>query len=57
MLDYFISFFLWNCYKKGKRKPKLFWVSAISPLVVVVIGGAFAYLVHGDKHGIQIVSP
>ncbi|KAK9947725.1 hypothetical protein M0R45_003337 [Rubus argutus] len=37
------------------KKPKLFWVSAISPLVVVVVGCVYAYFGHADKHGIPIV--
>ncbi|XP_052199011.1 probable sulfate transporter 3.5 isoform X2 [Diospyros lotus] len=39
----------------SKKKPKLFWVSAIAPMVVVVTGGLFAYLAHAEKHGIEIV--
>ncbi|XWS26884.1 hypothetical protein CRYUN_Cryun26dG0068500 [Craigia yunnanensis] len=38
-----------------QKKPKLFWVSAMSPLVVVVVGCLFAYFAHADKHGIAIV--
>jgi hypothetical protein len=34
----------------------LFWVSAIAPFMVVIIGGVFAFLVKGDEHGIPIVS-
>jgi hypothetical protein len=34
----------------------LFWVSAIAPFMVVVIGGVFAFLVKGDEHDIPIVS-
>ncbi|CAL8172251.1 unnamed protein product [Prunus armeniaca] len=37
------------------RKPKLFWVSAMSPLVVVVSGCLFAYFAHAQNHGIPIV--
>ncbi|KAK7845892.1 putative sulfate transporter 3.5, partial [Quercus suber] len=39
----------------AKKKPKLFWVSAMAPLVTVVIGCLFAYLAHAEDHGIQIV--
>ncbi|XP_030954398.1 probable sulfate transporter 3.5 isoform X1 [Quercus lobata] len=39
----------------AKKKPKLFWVSAMSPLVTVVIGCLFAYFAHAEDHGIQIV--
>ncbi|ONK59412.1 uncharacterized protein A4U43_C08F6170 [Asparagus officinalis] len=38
-----------------KAAPKLFWVSAITPLLLVIIGGIFAFLVHGQNHGIPIV--
>ncbi|KAI3446974.1 hypothetical protein Pfo_003639 [Paulownia fortunei] len=38
-----------------KKKPKLFWVSAIGPMVVVVTGCLFAYFAHAEKHGIPIV--
>ncbi|CAN1125987.1 Probable sulfate transporter 3.5 [Linum perenne] len=38
-----------------KRKPKLFWVSAIAPMSVVIIGCIFAYVLDTEKHGIQIV--
>ncbi|CAN1241001.1 Probable sulfate transporter 3.5 [Linum perenne] len=37
-----------------KRKPKLFWVSAIAPMSVVIIGCIFAYVLDTEKHGIQI---
>jgi len=39
-----------------KKKPNLFWVSAIAPFMVVIIGGIFAFLVKGNEHGIPIVS-
>ncbi|KAG2718525.1 hypothetical protein I3760_03G224700 [Carya illinoinensis] len=38
-----------------KKNPKLFWVSAIAPMVTVVIGCLFAYFAHAEDHGIQIV--
>lgn len=39
-----------------KLKPKLFWVSAMGPMVVVLVGCLVAYLVKGAEHGIQTVS-
>ncbi|XP_048326472.2 probable sulfate transporter 3.5 [Ziziphus jujuba] len=39
----------------GSRKPKLFFISAVSPILVVIVGGVFAYLIHGQDHGIEIV--
>uniref|UniRef100_A0A0E0N1R6 STAS domain-containing protein n=1 Tax=Oryza rufipogon TaxID=4529 RepID=A0A0E0N1R6_ORYRU len=52
-----ICFLLFLLSSKHLRKklPKLFWVSAIAPFMVVVIGGVFAFLVKGDEHGIPIV--
>lgn len=44
-----------NCFQ-SKKKPRLFWVSAIAPLGTVVLGGLFAYFAHAENHGIQIVS-
>ncbi|XWS69870.1 hypothetical protein CRYUN_Cryun03dG0001100 [Craigia yunnanensis] len=38
-----------------QRKPKLFWVSAMSPMLVVVVGCLFAFFAHAEKHGIAIV--
>lgn len=38
------------------KKPDLFWVSAVSPLLVVIIGGAVAYAVHGENEGIPTVN-
>ncbi|KAJ4708403.1 sulfate transporter 3 1 [Melia azedarach] len=37
------------------RNPKLFWVSAIAPMVSVIVGCLFAYFAHAEKHGIEIV--
>ncbi|XP_047324048.1 probable sulfate transporter 3.5 [Impatiens glandulifera] len=40
-----------------QKKPKLFWVSAIGPIIVVIVGCAFAYFVDAEKYGIQTVGP
>ncbi|WOL00354.1 putative sulfate transporter 3.5 [Canna indica] len=39
------------------KVPRLFWVPALAPLVVVILGGLFAYLVNAEEHGIHIVGP
>ncbi|KAG2538008.1 sulfate transporter 3.2-like [Panicum virgatum] len=39
----------------GKRRPKLFWVSAAAPLVSVILSTVLVYLIHGEKHGIQSI--
>ncbi|KAK9749832.1 hypothetical protein RND81_02G153800 [Saponaria officinalis] len=38
----------------GKRYRKLFWVSAIAPLVSLILSTFFVYINHADKHGVQI---
>ncbi|KAL7168194.1 hypothetical protein ACSBR2_038602 [Camellia fascicularis] len=50
----FLAFLQFTRFVKQKR-PRLFWVSAIGPMVVVVIGCLFAYFAHAEKHGIEIV--
>ncbi|KAD2393854.1 hypothetical protein E3N88_40831 [Mikania micrantha] len=40
-----------------QKKPKLFWVAAISPMAVVAIGCIFAYAAKAEKFGIAIVGP
>ncbi|KAI5680579.1 hypothetical protein M9H77_01806 [Catharanthus roseus] len=50
----FLSFLQFTRYVKQK-KPKLFWISAIAPIVTVVVGCVFAYFSHADKHNIPIV--
>ncbi|WOG99950.1 hypothetical protein DCAR_0519306 [Daucus carota subsp. sativus] len=50
----FLVFLLFTRYVKEKR-PNLFWVSAIAPMLCVIIGCIFAYFAHAEKHGIEIV--
>ncbi|MCL7041936.1 hypothetical protein MKW94_028079 [Papaver nudicaule] len=50
----FLVFLLATKHVK-KKKPSLYWVSALAPMVTVVIGCLVAYFAHAEKHGIQIV--
>ncbi|MCD9644504.1 putative sulfate transporter 3.5 [Datura stramonium] len=50
----FLIFLQFTRFVKNK-KPKLFWVSAIAPMVTIIVGCLFAYFSHADKHDIQIV--
>ncbi|CAL9048523.1 unnamed protein product [Musa banksii] len=43
------------CRHMRAKVPRLFWLPAIAPLLVVVLGGLFAYLIHAEDHGILIV--
>ncbi|KAL0846218.1 hypothetical protein Bca101_019464 [Brassica carinata] len=38
-----------------KKRPKLFWISAMAPLVSVIFGSLFVYFLHAQFHGIQII--
>uniref|UniRef100_M4F593 STAS domain-containing protein n=1 Tax=Brassica campestris TaxID=3711 RepID=M4F593_BRACM len=39
----------------SKKRPKLFWISAMAPLVSVIFGSLFVYFLHAQFHGIQII--
>ncbi|XP_060667452.1 sulfate transporter 1.2 [Ziziphus jujuba] len=51
----FLCFMLLTKYIAKKNK-KLFWVSAISPLISVVLSTFFVYVTHANKHGVAIVN-
>ncbi|KAL6516107.1 Sulfate transporter 3.1 [Orobanche gracilis] len=38
-----------------KKKPKLFWISAMAPLTSVILGSILVYLTHAEKHGVQVI--
>ncbi|XP_073141454.1 sulfate transporter 1.3-like [Henckelia pumila] len=50
----FLAFLLLAKYI-GKKKKKLFWISAIAPLLSVIISTFFVYITRADKKGVQIV--
>ncbi|KAL1225117.1 Sulfate transporter 3.2 [Cardamine amara subsp. amara] len=39
----------------SKKRPKLFWISAMSPLVSVIFGSLLVYFLHAQSHGVQII--
>ncbi|GAB4838327.1 Solute carrier 26 [Ancistrocladus abbreviatus] len=39
----------------AKKNKKLFWLSAIAPLISVIVSTFFVYITRADKHGVQIV--
>ncbi|KAK1399088.1 Sulfate transporter 3.1 [Heracleum sosnowskyi] len=39
----------------SKKRAKLFWMSAMAPLISVVIGSLLVYFTHAEKHGIQVI--
>ncbi|KAL0559474.1 hypothetical protein IC582_004085 [Cucumis melo] len=50
----FLLFLQFTRYLRN-RNPKLFWVSAMAPMVTVIIGCLFAYFIKGSQHGILTV--
>lgn len=40
---------------QGKKNKKFFWLSAIAPLVSVILSTLSVFLVRADKHGVKIV--
>lgn len=39
----------------SKRKPRLFWISAMAPLTSVILGSLLVYLTHAEKHGVEVI--
>ncbi|XP_073310681.1 high affinity sulfate transporter 2-like [Primulina huaijiensis] len=50
----FLAFLLLAKYI-GKKKKKLFWISAIAPMLSVIISTFLVYITRADKKGVQIV--
>lgn len=48
-------FFLLLTRHISKRRPKLFWISAMAPLTSVVLGSLLVYLTHAENHGVQVI--
>ena len=51
----FLKSFVWEMTQAKKNK-KLFWISAIAPLLSVIISTLCIYLTRADLHGVKIVS-
>ncbi|CAA0831621.1 Sulfate transporter 1.3 [Striga hermonthica] len=55
LIGAFFLVFLLVAKHVGKKNKKLFWVSAIAPLISVVLSTFFVYITRADKKGVQIV--
>ncbi|KAG2536347.1 hypothetical protein PVAP13_9NG182200 [Panicum virgatum] len=51
----FLGFLLVTKYI-GKKKKKLFWMSATAPLISVIISTFFVYITRADKHGVAVLA-
>ncbi|XVF71865.1 hypothetical protein PTKIN_Ptkin12aG0073700 [Pterospermum kingtungense] len=48
-------FFLLITKYFSKRRPKLFWISAMAPLTSVILGSLLVYITHAEKHGVEVI--
>ncbi|XP_057742554.1 sulfate transporter 3.1-like [Arachis stenosperma] len=55
VLGFTFIFFLLLTRYFSKRKPKLFWVSAMAPLTSVILGSFLVYFTHAENHGVQVI--
>ncbi|KAI3980921.1 hypothetical protein MKX01_025486 [Papaver californicum] len=39
----------------SKKRPKLFWISAMAPITSVILGSVLTYFTHADMHGVQVI--
>ncbi|CAO2838440.1 unnamed protein product [Amaranthus hypochondriacus] len=50
----FIIFMVLTKYY-SKRKAGMFWISAMAPLISVIVGSLIVFLTHADKHGVPVI--
>ncbi|KAA8543277.1 hypothetical protein F0562_021228 [Nyssa sinensis] len=55
VLGFVFLFYLLLARYSSKRRPKLFWISAMAPLTSVILGSLFVYLTHAEKNGVQVI--
>ncbi|XP_026456982.1 sulfate transporter 3.1-like [Papaver somniferum] len=39
----------------SKKRPNLFWISAMAPLTSVILGSLLVYFTHADMHGVEVI--
>ncbi|KAG6434944.1 hypothetical protein SASPL_106589 [Salvia splendens] len=55
LLGFVFLFYLLISKYFSKKRPNLFWVSAMAPLTSVILGSILVYLTHAEKHGVQVI--
>ncbi|XP_060181215.1 sulfate transporter 3.1-like [Lycium barbarum] len=55
VLGFCFIFYLLAARFFSKKRPKFFWVSAMAPLISVILGTILVYFTHAEKHGVQVV--
>ncbi|CAN7012955.1 unnamed protein product [Brassica rapa subsp. trilocularis] len=48
-------FFLLSTRYFSTKKPKFFWVAAMTPLTSVILGSLLVYFTHAERHGVQVI--
>ncbi|XP_057800973.1 sulfate transporter 3.1-like [Salvia miltiorrhiza] len=55
LLGFVFLFYLLISRYFSKKRPNLFWISAMAPLTSVILGSLLVYLTHAEKHGVQVI--
>ncbi|XP_047335256.1 sulfate transporter 3.1-like [Impatiens glandulifera] len=55
VLGFCFLFYLLLARCLSKKKPNLFWISAMAPLTSVIFGSLLVYFTHAEKHGVQVI--
>ncbi|KAH6812452.1 sulfate transporter 3 [Perilla frutescens var. frutescens] len=55
VLGFVFLFYLLISKYFSKKRPNLFWISAMAPLTSVILGSLLVYLTHAEKHGVQVI--
>ncbi|KAL1547204.1 Sulfate transporter 3.1 [Salvia divinorum] len=55
LLGFVFLFYLLISKHFSKKRPNLFWISAMAPLTSVILGSLLVYLTHAEKHGVQVI--
>ncbi|OIT39225.1 PREDICTED: sulfate transporter 3.1-like isoform X1 [Nicotiana attenuata] len=55
VLGFCFLFYLLGSRFLSQKRAKLFWISAMAPLMSVILGTIFVYFTHAEKHGVQVI--
>lgn len=55
VLGFCFLFYLLVARFFSKKRPKFFWVSAMAPLMSVILGTVLVYFTHAENHGVQVI--
>ncbi|XP_055813233.1 sulfate transporter 3.1-like [Solanum dulcamara] len=55
VLGFCFLFYLLAARFFSQKRPKFFWVSAMAPLLTVILGTILVYFTHAENHGVQVI--